>query len=118
MHLEITLNADPLFADDAAGGAFAAGGGAAPPSLLSPPASWPSSASSPLRYVTVLRHPLSRALSHYRMGTANVTMPAIGWNGSPFGERAVTLRMFAEVWRSVEGTHSPRTDSEHRDRTP
>ena len=42
-------------------------------------------------------------------------MPAIGWNGSPFGERAVTLRMFAEVRRSVEGTHSPRTDSEHRD---
>ena len=49
------------------------------------------------RYVTVLRHPVARALSHYRMGVAPVSMPSIGWEGSPFGpKREVGLRLFAQ----------------------
>ena len=46
-----------------------------------------------VRFVTVLRHPIRRLLSHFRMGTKAVEIPGF-WSGSPF-ERQVTLREFA-----------------------
>ena len=46
-----------------------------------------------LRYITILRRPIKRLLSHYRMGTKEVNVEGY-WSGSPF-KREVTLREFA-----------------------
>jgi hypothetical protein len=46
-----------------------------------------------LRYVTILRHPIRRLLSHFRMGTRDVEIPGF-WSGCPF-KRTVALREFA-----------------------
>ena len=45
-----------------------------------------------VQYMTILRHPIRRLLSHFRMGTQPIHVPGY-WNGSPFG-RNVTIREF------------------------